>query len=72
MKKRGNTTNTYKALQDYVRAKYKRVMQSCWIADRKAANGLRVKSRRTGERKKPCPPQWESVIDNAMRELGWL
>jgi hypothetical protein len=72
MKKRRTITKTYKGLQDYVRAKYGRVMQSCWIADRKAENGLRVNSRRTGERKKPCPPRWAAVIDGAMRDLGWL
>ncbi|WP_206998997.1 hypothetical protein [Trinickia mobilis] len=66
------TKKTYKALQEYVRAKAGRVMQSCWIADRKEKNGLRVNSRRVGERQKPCPPQYEQVIDSAMLELGWL
>ena len=63
---------TYKALQAHVRASHGRVMQSCWIAHRKVANGLPVNSRRTGERQKPCPPQCEAVIDQAMRELCWL
>ena len=64
---------TYKALQAHVRVSHGRVMQSCWIAHRKEANGLPVNSRRRkGERQKPCPPQWEAVIDDAMRELGWL
>ncbi|WP_157654868.1 hypothetical protein [Burkholderia ubonensis] len=63
---------TYKALQAHVRASHGRVMQSCWIAHRKTENGLHVNSRRTGERRKPCPRQWEAVIDQAMRELGWL
>ncbi|WP_155626010.1 hypothetical protein [Burkholderia vietnamiensis] len=63
---------TNKDLQALVRASHGRVMQSCWIAHRKCENGLRVISRRTGERRKPCPPKWEAVIDEAMRELGWL
>ncbi len=63
---------TYKALQAHVRASHGSVMQSCWIAHRKVVNGLPVNSRRIGERRKPCPPQWETVIDQAMRELGWL
>lgn len=61
-----------KALQDYVRAKIGRVMQSCWIAHVKEMNGLPVNSRRTGERQKPCPPKYRPVIEQAMRELGWL
>lgn len=63
---------TYPAVVERVRASHDRVMQPCWIAHRKAENGLHVNSRRTGERQKPCPPQWQAVIDNAMRELGWL
>lgn len=59
-------------LQLYVKAICGKVMQSCWIAHRKEANGLPVRSRRVGERKKPCPPQYEQVIDDAMRALGWL
>ncbi|RKR31203.1 hypothetical protein B0G82_7333 [Paraburkholderia sp. BL17N1] len=63
---------TYKALQANVRASHGRVMSSCWIAHRKVVSGLPENSRRTGERRKPSPPQWETVIDHAMRELGWL
>jgi hypothetical protein len=65
-------TSTYKALQNYIRAAHGRVMQSCWIAHVKELLGLPVKSRRTGERQKPCPPQWRPVIEQAMRKLGWL
>lgn len=63
---------TYKALQDHVRATHGRVMQSCWIAHVKEMNGLPVDSRRTGERQKPCPPEYRPVIERAMRKLGWL
>jgi hypothetical protein len=61
-----------KALQDRVRATHGRVMQTCWIAHVKEMNDLPVKSRRVCERQKPCPPKWRPVIEQAMRELGWL
>ncbi len=64
--------NKNKALQDRVRATRGRVMQTCWIAHVKELNGLPVKSRRVGARKKPCPPEYRPVIEQAMRELGWL
>ncbi|WP_157025146.1 FHA domain-containing protein [Paraburkholderia heleia] len=68
----GSRKKRYKDLQDHVQAKIRRVVQTCWIADRKEANGLRVNSRRIGPRVKPCPPQYAAVIDSAMRDLGWL
>ncbi len=63
---------TYKSIQFWVKLRYGRVMQSCWIADVKARNGLPMRSTRTTPRKKPCPPQWQPVIEEAMRHFGWL
>jgi hypothetical protein len=63
---------TYETLQDDIRAAHGRVMQTCWIADRREKNGLPVNWRRIGPRKKPCPPRYADVIDNAMRARGLL
>jgi hypothetical protein len=64
---------TYRDLQLLVKRTHDRVMQSCWIADVKAENGLPMRSSRSGRpRVKPCPDQWRPVIEDAMRTLGWM
>jgi hypothetical protein len=64
---------TYRDLQLLVKRTHDRVMQSCWIADVKAKNGLPMRSsRRSGPRIKPCPDEWRPVIEDAMRTLGWM
>ncbi|WP_321871976.1 hypothetical protein [Paraburkholderia tropica] len=64
---------TYQDLQLLVKRTHDRVMQSCWIADVKAKNGLPMRSsRRKGPRVKPCPDEWRPVIEDAMRKLGWM
>lgn len=68
-----STFSTYRDLQSLVRGTHGRVMQSCWIADVKEKNGLRLRgSRRSGPRVKPCPDEWHPAIEEAMRKLGWM
>ncbi|TES99577.1 hypothetical protein [Burkholderia cepacia] len=63
---------SYKDVQTFVMKRHGIVVQSCWIAHVKELNGLPLRSTRTGERVKPCPPQWRSAIEEAMRHFGWL
>jgi hypothetical protein len=62
----------YKDIQLFVKERYGVVAQTCWIAHVKETNGLPLRSKRTSERMKPCPPQWRSAIEEAMRHFGWL
>ncbi|MDN4571918.1 hypothetical protein DBB29_24985 [Pandoraea cepalis] len=63
---------TYKDIQFHVKQKHGIVPQSCWIAHVKELNGLSLRSTRTTERVKPCPPQWREAIEEAMRHYRWL
>jgi len=62
----------YEQIRKYLRAHYGIVAQSCWIADRKAAHRLVMRSIRTTPRVKPCPGRHIDKIDIALRELGCL
>ena len=42
------------------------------LAHVKELDNLPLKSRRTRERVKPCPPKWRPAIEEAMRAVGWL
>lgn len=64
--------NTYDAVRDRIRERAERVMQPCWISDVKERNGIRLRTTRTGPRKHPCPPQWQSEIEEALRYFGVL
>lgn len=64
--------DTYDAVRDRIRERTGRVMQPCWIADVKERNGIRLRTVRTGPRKHPCPPQWQSAIEEALRYFGVL
>lgn len=64
---------TYQEMREHGRKRYGRpVIQTCWIADRKEANGVLVNSRRTGARVKPCPPKYAALVDNVLRDFGVL
>jgi hypothetical protein len=63
----------YDEMREYGLRTYGRpVIQNCWFADRKEANGVPVNSRRTGARVKPCPPQHAPLVDSVLRDFGIL
>lgn len=64
---------TYEEMREHGLKTFGRpVIQNCWFADRKEANGVPVKSRRRGARKKPCPPQHAALVDRVLRDFGVL
>ncbi len=63
---------TYRDIALWVKARYQITVQTCWIAHVKELNGLPLRSRRTRERVKQCPPKWRPAIEEAMRAVGWL
>jgi hypothetical protein len=69
-------TPTVKDLQNWVKAEYGFVPQSCWIAHAKELNGIPplrlAPNRKGGNREKPCPPEKVAPIVAAFRHFGWL
>jgi len=62
---------TYEEMREYALKAYGRpVIQNCWIADRKEANGVPVNSRRNGPRAKPCPLNHAPLVDRVLRDFG--
>ena len=64
---------TYGKIQQWVRARYGFVPQTCWIAHCKELNGLPVRvapNRACGGREKPCPPEKRAAIEAAFRHFG--
>lgn len=66
---------TYRAIQDFVRARHGTVVQTCWIAHAKELHGLPVRTasnRHGSQRVKPCPPEKLSLIEEAFRHFGMV
>jgi len=67
---------TYRQIQDDIRQRYGRTVETCWIAHVKELNGLtrRMSPNRIlpTARKHPCPPKWRPVIEDSMRRFGML
>jgi len=67
---------TYREIHDDVRARYDRVVKTCWIAHVKELNGFVARNapnrRSTNSRVYPCPPDARVWIEDSMRRLGML
>lgn len=63
---------TYEEIQDWVKRKYGFVPQSCWIGHCKQLNGLPLKRKPPKHRKKPCPKNKRSNIEDAFRHFKWI
>ena len=65
----------YQQIQEYVKRRYGFVPQTCWIAHVKELSGLAVRraaNRRSSRRVKPCPPDKQEPIHEALKHLGML
>lgn len=61
---------TYKEIQNYIKEKYKFVVQTCWIADIKNGFGLitrKAPNKKGSQRLYPCPQNKKSYIIEALR-----
>ncbi len=60
---------TYRQIQLYIKQKYNVTIKTCWIADMKEKNGikLRIAPNRISLEKKvyPCPNEFEPLIKDA-------
>lgn len=66
---------TYQQIQEYVKQKYGFVPQTCWIAHVKELSGLavhRAVNRRGSKRVKPCPPDRQAQIREALKHFEML
>lgn len=67
---------TYREIQDYVKVKYGRSVETCHIAHVKELNGIPMRSAPNrvsdGKRVKPCPPELRPLIENALHALRGL
>ena len=67
---------TYKEIKDYIRDKDGVAVKTCWIADRKEANGIPIEPAPNrsdpAERKNPCPPDKAQCIYDALKRFGMI
>ena len=61
--------DTYKEVQDYITKTYDKTVKTCWIAHVKEINGLIDKN---PNRKYPCPNEYISIIEEALKYIGVL
>ncbi len=67
---------TYPEIRKYVKEKYNKNIETCWIAHMKEKCGLprRKAPNRISEdsRVKPCPPEYEKFIIDAFMHFGMI
>lgn len=66
---------TYREIAEFVRSKYGKTVETCWIAHVKDLNGLkprRAPNRKSDKRVKPCPDDKREMIEHAMRHFGMI
>ena len=66
---------TYMQIQDWVKARNGRVVETCWIAHVKSIHGLPVRqspNRKGEDRAVPCPPNKQPWIEQALRHFEMI
>jgi hypothetical protein len=65
---------TYREIQDYVKTKYHRSVETCHIAHVKELRGVSMRPApnrvSNSDRVKPCPADLRPLIEDALRVLG--